>query len=136
MLTAPGSPTPQQQQLETALCAPLVVAMELGCSLVGWHWEGCEQVGGSGGTAQEGDSGGGAKGTKLVCSSSFMAQALGCEPVESTQSRALNSLILFNEQSLVKARILLLDLFPVFFFLALSCALRVTWLKSRIMSIY
>lgn len=84
-------------------------------------------VGGSGGTAHEGDSGGGTKATKLVCSSSFVAQALGCELVESTQSRALNSLILFNEQSLVKARILLLDLFPVFFFsLALSCALRVT----------
>lgn len=41
--------------------------------------------------------------------------AVGCELVENTLSRAFNSLILFNEQSLVKAKILLLDLFHVFF---------------------
>lgn len=77
---------------------------------------GVEESGGNGGAAQEGDSGGGAKvEAKLVCLASFLPQAVGCELVESTQSRALDSLVLFNEQSLVKAKILLLDLFPVFF---------------------
>lgn len=110
-------------------CAPLAAASagtppgnacwlpaELGCSLVEWQWEGWKQEGGNGGAAQERDSGGGAKvGTKVVCSASLLPQAAGCELVESIQSRALDSLILFDEQSLVKAKILLLDLFPVFF---------------------
>lgn len=81
-----------------------------------WQQEGWKREGNSGGAAQEGDGGGGAKvGTKVVCSALLLPQAVGCEPVESIQSRALDSLILFNEQSLVKVKILLLDLFPVLF---------------------
>lgn len=67
----------------------------------------------------------------------ILPQAVGCELVESTQSRALNSLILFNEQSLGKAEILLLDLFPVFFSECLAVLyVLLGRLKSRIMSIY